>query len=284
MVSIRQAVAASLRSARTVSGTAGMLSLLTAALVVAPHAYAQQAPATQSAAATSEQPENLQEVTVTGSRIKRTSDFTTATPTTVFDAAEIANRGIVNIGDVLSETPSNISNVTPTSTGNSSFNAGAYIADLRGLNPFFGSRTLTLIDGQRAVSTNTLDSFDLNFIPQVLVQRIDTVTGGGSAVYGSGAVGGVVNIILDHQLEGGKFNADTYDTHRQLVQHRPVADKIVGSKNGKGGDRVHERHKTGLRQACRNSYHILFGHAAVEVAPREFFDKRLKSQIPDITA
>ena len=183
-----------------------MLCLLTASLSWAPHVMAQQAPAASDQS-------SLEEVTVTGSRIKRTSDFTTATPTTVFDAAEIANRGIVNIGDVLNETPSNISNVTPTATGNSSFNAGAYIADLRGLNPFFGSRTLTLIDGQRAVSTNTLDSFDLNFIPQVLVQRIDTVTGGGSAVYGSGAVGGVVNIILDHQLEGGKFNADTYDTH-----------------------------------------------------------------------
>ena len=115
---------------------------------------------------------------------------------------------------MLSETPSNISNcdayrrpATPPST------PARTSPDLRGLNPFFGSRTLTLIDGQRAVSTNTLDSFDLNFIPQVLVQRIDTVTGGGSAVYGSGAVGGVVNIILDHQLEGGKFNADTYDTH-----------------------------------------------------------------------
>lgn len=185
-----------------------MLCLLTASIVAAPQAFAQQAASTSTS---SDQP--LEEVTVTGSRIKRTSDFTTATPTTVFDAAELENRGIVNIGDVLSETPSNISNVTPTATGNSSFNAGAYIADLRGLNPFFGSRTLTLIDGQRAVSTNTLDSFDLNFIPQVLVQRIDTVTGGGSAVYGSGAVGGVVNIILDHQLEGGKFNADTYDTH-----------------------------------------------------------------------
>ena len=78
------------------------------------------------------------------------------------------------------------------------------------------------------MSTNTLDSFDLNFIPQVLVQRIDTVTGGGSALYGSGAVAGVVNIILDHQLEGGKINADTYDTHYndaqdQLMSPRPTA-------------------------------------------------------------
>jgi len=224
MVSTRQAVAAILSSARSasvsrgpgsrVSGTAGVLCLLTASLTWAPHALAQATPGTTTTTTTtSDQPQNLEEVTVTGSRIKRTSDFTTATPTTVFDAAELQNRGIINIGDALNETPSNISSVTPTTTGNSSFNAGAYIPDLRGLNPFFGSRTLTLIDGQRAVSTNTLDSFDLNFIPQVLVQRIDTVTGGGSAIYGSGAVAGVVNVILDHQLEGGKLDADTYDTH-----------------------------------------------------------------------
>jgi iron complex outermembrane receptor protein len=225
MISIDQAVAAILRSTRTapgsrgpvaswVSGTAGILCLLTASLTWAPHALAQTAPGTTTTATTtSEPPQPLEEVTVTGSRIKRTTDFTTATPTTVFDATAIENLGIVNVGDVLSQTPSNVSSVTPTTTGNSSFNAGAFIADLRGLNPFFGSRTLTLIDGQRAVSTSTLDSFDLNFVPQVLVQRIDTVTGGGSALYGSGAVGGVVNIILDHELEGGKLNADTYDTH-----------------------------------------------------------------------
>jgi len=216
---MEQAVAAALRAERRTSGlrnssilrqrtTGTALCVLTAVLICSP-VLAQQTPA----AGGSDTSQQLEEVTVTGSRIKRTSDFTTATPTTVFDATEIENRGIVNIGDVLNETPSNISSVTPSTTGNSSFNAGSYIPDLRGLNPFFGSRTLTLIDGQRAVSTNTLDSFDLNFIPQVLVQRVDTVTGGGSAIYGSGAVAGVVNVILDHQLEGGKFNADTYDTH-----------------------------------------------------------------------
>ena len=198
MVSTRQAVAALLRSARSaagtqglvsrVSGTAGMLCLLSASLLVAPHAFAQQAPPAASRPATNLT--TLEEVTVTGSRIKRTTDFTTATPTTVIDTATMDSLGVVNVGDVLEMIPSNISNFTPATTANGSFNTGAYIADLRGLNPFFGSRTLTLIDSQRAVSTNTLDSFDLNFIPQVLVQRIDSVTGGASAAYGSGAVVG----------------------------------------------------------------------------------------------
>ncbi len=85
-------------------------------------------------------------------------------------------------------TPSNVSEFTPQTTGESSFYTGSYIPDLRGINGFFsGARTLTLIDGERVVPTNTQDSFDLNFITQILVQRIDTVTGGASAAYGSGA-------------------------------------------------------------------------------------------------
>ncbi len=153
----------------------------------------------------------LQEVQVTGTRIKH-SDFTTAVPTTVIDTKTMENAGVVNVGDVLALTPSNVSNFTPATTGMSSFNTGAYVPDLRGLNPFFGSRTLTLIDSQRPVSTSTLDSFDLNMIPTALVERIDSVTGGGSASYGSGAVAGAINIILNHNLEGGRFDADTYAT------------------------------------------------------------------------
>ncbi|HEV2700204.1 MAG TPA: TonB-dependent receptor [Steroidobacteraceae bacterium] len=201
-----------------------MLCLLTASLVMAPHAFAQQATTTQPpAAASTDTNPPLEEVTVTGSRIKRTTDFTTATPTTVIDTTTMENVGVVNVGDVLAMIPANVSNFTPATTANGSFNTGAYIADLRGLNPFFGSRPLTLIDSQRAVSTNTLDSFDLNFIPQVLVQRIDSVTGGASAAYGSGAVSGAINIILDHQLEGGKFDADTYDTHYNDAKSDHVA-------------------------------------------------------------
>ena len=177
MVTAKQAVAAILQpDTGTARGTrplklpspTGMACILTAFLSWSATALAQQA-------TTGDNSAQLEEVTVTGSRIKRTTDFTTATPTTVFDSTAIENLGIVNVGDMLAESPSNVSSVTPTTTGNSSFNAGAFIADLRGLNPFFGSRTLTLIDGQRAVSTSTLDSFDLNFVPQVLVQRIDTV-------------------------------------------------------------------------------------------------------------
>jgi outer membrane receptor protein involved in Fe transport len=193
-----------------------MLCLLTSSLALAPHAFAQEATTTQS------QP--LEEVTVTGSRIKRTTDYTTPTPTTVIDATTMENLGVVNVGQMLEMTPSNVSAYTPQTTGGSSFYTGAYIADLRGFNGFFsGARTLVMIDGNRVIATNTQDSFDLNFIPQVLVSRTETVTGGASAAYGSGAESGVLNVILDRQLEGGKFNADEYDTHYNDAKDRHVS-------------------------------------------------------------
>jgi outer membrane receptor protein involved in Fe transport len=207
---------------------AGVLCLLTASVAFAPHAFAQQATSDTAP---------LQEVTVTGSRIKRTTDYTSTTPTTVTDAATMESLGVVNVGQMLEMTPSNISAYTPQTTGNGSFYTGAYIADLRGFNGFFsGARTLTMIDGHRVVSTNTQDSFDLNFIPQVLVQRIDTVTGGASAAYGSGAESGVLNIILDRQLEGGKFNADFGETN-----YNDDKDKHVAAAYGHGlfDNRVH---------------------------------------------
>ncbi|HEY4341340.1 MAG TPA: TonB-dependent receptor [Steroidobacteraceae bacterium] len=207
-----------------------MLYLLTASLSWAPHASAQQAPAADQGTAP------LEEVTVTGSRIRRTTDYTTPTPTTVLDATTLDNMGIVNIGEALQMTPSNVSAYTPQTTGGSSFFTGQFIPDLRGLNGFFTSRTLTMIDSHRAVPTSTGDSFDLNFIPQLLVERIDTVTGGASAAYGSGAEGGVLNIILNNKLEGGKFTADTKDSH-----YNDAKDNHVGAAYGHGlfDNRIH---------------------------------------------
>src|SRR5215470_3395267 len=130
-------------------------------------------------------PQNLEEIVVTGSRIRRTSDFDTSNPTTVVDGQYMKDLGIVNLGDAISQLPSNVSSFRPETTGNSNFFTGSTIANLRGLNPFFGSRTLTLIDTRRFVPTNQGDGVDLNFIPSVLIDHIDSVTGGASAAYGS---------------------------------------------------------------------------------------------------
>ena len=157
-------------------------------------------------------PQNLEEITVTGSRIRRTTDFDTSNPTTVVDDSFIKNLGIVNVGEAVSQLPSNVSAFRPETTGNSNFFAGSTVANLRGLNPFFGSRTLTLLDTRRFVPTNQGDGVDLNFIPSVLIDHIDSVTGGASAAYGSGAISGVQNIFLNRRLEGVKLDVDSYQT------------------------------------------------------------------------
>jgi len=178
----------------------------------------------------------LEDTTVTGSRIRRATSVDTATPTTVVTADTMDNLGIVNVGEALRLIPSNISTFTPANTGNSNFFSGAYIADLRGLNPFYGSRTLVLIDTRRVVQTTQGDSFDLNFVPGILVDRIETVTGGASAAYGSGAIAGAVNILLDKTLEGGKIAGDFFETG-----HEDAKDGHIGAAYGHGlfDDRVH---------------------------------------------
>jgi outer membrane receptor protein involved in Fe transport len=189
-------------------------------------AQAQQKPADETPAGGGA-PATLEEITVTGSRIKRTNDFNTPTPTTVIDSSAMESVGVVNIGQTLQLTPANASTFTPANTGNSNFFTGAYIPDLRGLNPYFGSRTLVLVDNQRFVQTEQGDQIDLNFIPQIMVQRIDVVTGGASAAYGSGAIAGVENVILDNKLEGGKVNGDFFQT-----SHSDARDHHFGAAYG----------------------------------------------------
>lgn len=149
----------------------------------------------------------LEEVIVTGSRIRR-DGFSGAQPATVLDGDMLAVFGSSNVGDAMALVPSNLGNWTPTAKpgGNESvplnvFN-GLNLANLRGLNPVYGSRTLTLVDSRRHTPTNQGDGVDLNMIPLILIDRMEIVTGGASASYGSGAIGGVVNVLLKHDLDG----------------------------------------------------------------------------------
>jgi len=243
MTVIRSAIDAAVQAAVKSSKKSGpglsrhlTRSVWTAALVLGlgAAAQAQEKPADETSA--SQSGGTLEEITVTGSRIKRTNDFNTPTPTTVIDTAAMENMGMVNIGETLQLTPANASTFTPANTGNSPYFIGAYIPDLRGLNPYFGSRTLTLVDGQRFVQTEQGDQIDLNFIPQILVDRIDVVTGGASAAYGSGAIAGVENIILNSKLEGGKITGDWFET-----SHSDAKDRHIGAAYGHGlfEDKVH---------------------------------------------
>jgi outer membrane receptor protein involved in Fe transport len=170
-------------------------------------AEAQNAGTPPNSSDTTPKSEPLSEVVVTGSRVGR-STFTTPNPVTVLDATDIQNLGLTNVGEVLGELPQNSNFFAANNVGLGNFNVGAQLANLRGLNPFFGTRTLTMIDTERVVPTATGGGVDITLIPSMLVARTEVVTGGASAVYGSDAVAGVVNIILDKKFDGFKLQAD----------------------------------------------------------------------------
>jgi iron complex outermembrane recepter protein len=192
---------------RTAVGAALGSALLA---LTATSAEAQTAPApTETGTGSGDNSTPLSEVIVTGTHIARTG-FTAPNPVSVVDSQQIQNLSLTNVADVLAQLPQNSNLYTPMGAGPgaNNFNTGGSFADLRGLNPFFGTRTLTLVDGNRVVPTSAGGSVDLNIIPSALVQRLETVTGGASAAYGSDAVAGVVNIIVDTKLEGFKAQAD----------------------------------------------------------------------------
>jgi outer membrane receptor protein involved in Fe transport len=176
----------------------------------------------------------VEEVVVTGSRVGR-STFTTPNPVTVLDAKDIENLGLTNVGGVLGELPQNSNFFAANNVGLGNFNVGAQLANLRGLNPFFGTRTLTLVDTERVVPTATGGGVDVTLIPSMLVARTEVVTGGASAVYGSDAVAGVVNIILDKKLSGFKAQGDYNQT-----SHHDGGDAHFSVAYGSDlGDRAH---------------------------------------------
>ncbi len=142
----------------------------------------------------------LAEVVVTGTRIALPPGTTSPTPTTVLSSATMQAMGIANVGDALNQLPAFVNNGEPTqTTALSPQNIGSRIVDLRGLG---ADRTLVLVDGRRFVPSTLNGTVDLNLIPSILIQRTEIVTGGASAAYGSDAVAGVVNILLDNRLQG----------------------------------------------------------------------------------
>ena len=163
----------------------------------------------------------LEQITVTGSRIRR-ADYTSPTPTTTVDGDYLRDLGLVSVGDALTQNPTNVSRFQAATTGSGSFFVGTTMANLRGLNPYFGTRTLTLVDSMRHVPTNQGGSVDLNFIPSVIIDRMETVTGGASASYGSDAVTGVVNILLDKDFTGLKLETDYGATGEGDADNRGV--------------------------------------------------------------
>ncbi len=142
---------------------------------------------------------DVERIAITGSRTI-TDGFAAPSPVTVLGASQYDYRGGADIADILNELPAFNSSVTPESTGINLINGGANVIDLRGLG---ANRALTLVNGRRFVFGASRDlAVDFNVLPTALIERIEVVTGGASAVYGSDAVSGVVNVIYDDDFEG----------------------------------------------------------------------------------
>jgi outer membrane receptor protein involved in Fe transport len=178
------------------------------ALIAPAHAQDTSAPAPTPSITSTPQPAQEeaqpQQIVVTGSRIT-SSGFAAPTPTQVLSAAAIAKNAQPNIFTTIAELPS-LQGSTGATVGTNSTSSG-----LQGLSSFslrgLGTiRTLTLIDGQRVVGANVTGVPDVSLFPQLLTERVDVVTGGASASYGSDAVGGVVNFVTKTHFEGFKAN------------------------------------------------------------------------------
>ena len=146
-----------------------------------------------------------QDVVVTGSRVKRVNE-TSATPVNMVTSEQLEQRGVVNIVDILSTIPQVGGNaLSPSGAPINTLTAGLYTVDLRALG---SSRTLVLVDGRRHVAGQPgTSAVDLNSIPTDLIDRVEVTTGGASAVYGSDAVAGVVNILLKKSFRGLQLKA-----------------------------------------------------------------------------
>jgi outer membrane receptor protein involved in Fe transport len=154
--------------------------------------------------------QTIQEVVVTGSRIAQ-PNLETTSPVTQVTAEDVITQGVTKIEDLVNQLPQAFAAQNGTVSNGAT---GTATVNLRGLGP---SRTLVLIDGRRmpygGVTPSSAAS-DLNQIPTAMVERVEVLTGGASAVYGSDAVAGVVNFIMKKDFEGIQF-----DGQYSLYQH-----------------------------------------------------------------
>ncbi|MES2473273.1 MAG: TonB-dependent receptor [Pseudomonadota bacterium] len=176
--------------------------------------------------------EGVESVVVSSSRLQA-AGFNAPTPTTVVSAADLEASAKPNIFNAITELPA-----LQGSTG-VSYNTGSTTTGLiglsalgmRGLSPL---RTLVLLDGQRVIGGNFNGAVDVSQMPQMLIQRVDVVTGGASASWGSDAVAGVINFVTDKKFEGFKMNASaglsTYGDMGQTLFQAAAGTSFLGGR------------------------------------------------------
>jgi len=165
---------------------------------------------------------NLETVVVTGSHIRRV-DLAISNPVISIGSQQIQETGSATVGDVLNKMPA----LLGVGTNPHVNNGGGTGATRVGVHSLGSQRTLMLVDGQRVISN------DLNSIPIAAVERVDVLTDGASAIYGSDAIGGVINIILKPSFQGAQLQAD-YGISDRGDAARKSANLLFGGQFDKG--------------------------------------------------
>lgn len=181
----------------------------------------------------SEAPATLEPFEVTGSRVKRL-DYELPSPVVTYNAADIEATGYVTMGEFIQNLPFNSENENSELNPTSTFTPGAVTANARGLG---SNRLLTLIDGRRAVPFSmpyaTQSLFNFNSIPFAAVERVEYLKDGASALYGSDAITGVMNIILKKNFSGASLELFASNPlHGGDAQTRRATFVAGGAKNG----------------------------------------------------
>lgn len=178
----------------------------------------------------------LQEVTVSASAIS-IAGYEAPTPVTAVGLQQLQSDARTDIGDVVRNLPAFAGSPSPENSDYTGLvTAGIQGEDLLNLRNLGINRTLVLVDGQRVVLSNIQGGVDVSTFPQSLIERVDTVTGGASATWGSDALAGVVNFILNKNFNGVQFNAE-YGNNSQYLHEQTKLELTLGT--GFDDDRGH---------------------------------------------
>src|SRR5690606_1451464 len=153
----------------------------------------------------------LDEITVTGSRLRVRDGMETPTPVTAMQSEEIEALAPGHLVEALNQLPQFLNNSGPANIFNIGGAAGSSFLNLRGVG---SNRTLVLLDGRRVASSTRAGVADVATFPESMIRGMEVVTGGASAAYGSDAVAGVVNFLLDTDYTGIKGKAQGGITSR----------------------------------------------------------------------
>ena len=213
--------------------------------------------------------DDASDVVVTGSRIRR-PNLESTVPITTVQGEEFFQTGKTSIGDTLNELPALRSTFSQSNSTRFLGTSGLNLLDLRGLGT---QRTLVLVDGRRHVAgdiLNTASSVDTNTIPTDLIERVDVVTGGNSAIYGSDALAGVVNFVLKKNFDGLQLRGQSgISEHGDAGSYYAslLAGKNFADGRGNIALNLEYAHQEDFYASDRKSYRTQNGFVTVDTDP-----------------